>query len=191
MRWHRSAANIRNDKLISKSCMFLLKIPAYLDPIIDSDFLKAPKTARMIAEEIARPYGVTIPPGRITAELTKRLFSLTSLPFTRNSWFYLPSGNGFYRLHFSSCGKRHWHNLPDINHNAKRPVRSTINWAWSTARRGLSRPIRFTVRNIALNWTWALPDRVTLNMPFPFPMVRWEPRCSPTRIRASGWPCSM
>ena len=48
-----------------------LKITVYLDPIIDSGFLKAPKTARMIAAEIARLYGVTIPPGRITAELTK------------------------------------------------------------------------------------------------------------------------
>jgi len=48
-----------------------LKITAYLDPIIDSGFLKTPKTARMIAEEIERLYDVTIPPGRITAELTK------------------------------------------------------------------------------------------------------------------------
>lgn len=48
-----------------------LKITVYLDPIIASNFLAMPKTARMIAEEIEKTSQVVIPPGRITSELTK------------------------------------------------------------------------------------------------------------------------
>lgn len=48
-----------------------VKITTYLDPVIDSNFLQIPQTGRMIADEIKRLYDVTIPPGRITAELTK------------------------------------------------------------------------------------------------------------------------
>ena len=48
-----------------------LKITLYLDPVIDSDFLQTPQTARMIADEIKQRFNVTIPPGRITAELTR------------------------------------------------------------------------------------------------------------------------
>lgn len=62
-----SIRNIRK----SGSKMPALKITKYLDPIIESDFLTTPRTAKMIAEEIKMKVDVTIPPGRITSELTK------------------------------------------------------------------------------------------------------------------------
>src|SRR5690606_6939216 len=40
-------------------------------PILDSDFLQTPQTARMIADETERISTVSIPPGRVTAERTK------------------------------------------------------------------------------------------------------------------------